>query len=263
MKRCIMIAAIFFTLSCSKDSDVPVDENLISISLPKTVSLSYSTGMEVLYEFTYNNKQQIVQIIMDRTSEGDETNIFISNFTYDDHGNLVQVATEDTAGETDVLITFEYQEDIITKVDFSWNDEALENEIFYLGAATNAYSMTGDLGNFPSAWNFDDQDLLEELIIAANHIGLDYSTTDKGIFYGAQIQPAVHIWYGLLFNLSPYETCFFSQKDLTGFNIDGNGFLYQDKLWSSNGDLLTFKLSQNIPLGLVIKYVITYEERTI
>lgn len=263
MKRCVIIVVICFALSCSKDSNVPEDENLITISLPKTMSLSYSTGTEVLYEFTYNNEQQISQIIMDRTSESDEANILISSFTYDDLGNLVKVATENKSDETEVMMVFNYQEDIITKVNFSWNNEPFENEIFYLGAATNAYSMTGDLGNFPSAWNFDDQDLLEELVIAANHIGLDYSTTDKGIFYEAKIEPAVHIWYGLLFYLSPYETCFFSQKDLTGFDIDGNGFLYKDKLWSSNGNLLTFKLSQNIPLGLVIKYVITYEERTI
>ena len=256
MKSTIYI--LLFTLlsaSCSKnDNDIEEQGNF-----PSTISLDYIDGQQVIYHLSYNDENQIDQIRIERRSDDDVTRTE-SNFIYGINGELTEVLS--TFDDTDLRVAFTYGTNtIITNVDYIIDGTENEMEIFYLGEETNAYSIDGALGNLPTAWDFDAENTLQELVVTSTNIVPTYSDFDKGIFNDVNIQPATHIWHGLVFYLAPWELLLFSSKDIESLRIADDTYLYKNKLWDGEGNLVAFQFGSQIALGFTIDYTITYENR--
>lgn len=257
MKQSFILILLSIMLSCSKNSD---DSDNEEIARPKTMALSYSSGEDVVYEFSYNSENQIEHIRIERSSDGD-INYLESNFNYGINGELIEVLS--TFDESELRLSFSYDNAIITDINFIIDGTESDMDIFYLGDATNAYSINGDLGNLPTAWNFDSENRLEEYAVSSTNIIPTYSNFNKGIFYDVNLQPAIHIWHGLVFYLAPWELYFFSKSDIESLKIEDDTYSYKNKLWDGDGNLVAFHFGSEIPFGFTIHYTITYENKTL
>lgn len=228
---------------------------------PSTITLAYNDGQEVIYQLSYTKGNQIDQIHITRRSD-DDIIYAESSFSYGTNGELTEVLS--TFGVTEYSVAFTYDNDtLITKVDFIVDGIENAMDIFYIGEETNGYLINGALGNLPTAWDFDSENILQEFVVTSTNIVPTYSDFDKGVFKDVNIQPATHIWYGLVFYLSPWELYLFSQKDIKSLRIANDIYLYKNKLWNGEGNLVAFQYSPQIPFGFKIDYTITYETRTL
>lgn len=260
MSNLFMGIALVLLLSCSKDAG---DEPTKKAYFPKTISLAYGSGETVLYQLSYNSKNQLVQIDLERNSL-DETTQLISNFDYSETGMLVNVSSEDVQSGSRYNFTFDHDMDgIITDVDFSVDDVEYDLSTTYYGNNDNRYLIEGDLANLPTEWSFDPDGQLVKAAIAGNNYTLQFSEGDEGVFQYLKPQNALVIWHGLMFYLSPFDLFFFSQHDIALMQTGDASYLFQNKIWDGNGNLVSFQVKPNVPFGPIINYVVAYETKNL
>lgn len=253
-----MSLMVFVIASCSKNATNQIQNKEERAFFPKTISLKYSSGENSTYNFSYNAEEQISLIDFQR-NDGDI--LLISKFLYNVEGQLTKVITENIMDATHYDVSFEYDSTDGTISDIALISSGAEKDlsIFYLGGEVNSYQVDGELGNLPTAWAFDADDNLQEMVIAETNISLENSNTDKGIFYHVNTQPAVHVWHGLLFYLSIYELYHFSKKDINLLRIEDANYTYLNKAWDEDGNLVSFQI--NNPPFLMIENTVVYEQK--
>ena len=260
MSGLFMGTALVLLFSCSKDSG---GEPTKKAYFPKTISLAYGSGETVLYQLSYNSKNQLVQMNIERNSL-DETTQLISYFNYTETGLLTSVMSENGQGSSQYNFTFGYDsEGTITDIGLSVDNSDYNLSATYSGPEDNRYLVEGDLANLPTEWSFDPDGQLIKIAIAENNYTLQFSEGDEGVFHYLKPQNALVIWHGLMFYLSPFELFFFSQHDIALIQTEDASYLFQNKIWDGNGNLVSFQVKPNIPLGPIINYVVEYETKNL
>ncbi|WP_418497867.1 hypothetical protein [Flagellimonas sp.] len=253
-------SALLLLLSCSKDSD---GESNQKAYFPKTISLAYGSGETVLYQLSYNSKNQLAQMTIERNSL-DETTRLISNFDYNDTGKLVNISSEDVQSGSLYNFTFDHGVNgTVTNVGFMIDDVEYDLSTTYNESDEIHYLIEGDLANLPTEWNLDPDGQLIKIAISENNYTLQFSEGDKGVFHYLKPQNALVIWHGLMFYLSPFELFFFSQHDIALIHTGDAGYLFQNKIWDGNGNLVSFQVKPNVLFGLTINYVVEYETKNL
>lgn len=262
MKKLILLLVLPLSLACTKDSGNDNEGNLTTISLPTTLELSYNEGeQDVLYKLSYNQENQIDQISLERDSDGDLTQL-VANFIYDQNGMLIEVTG--VSGEEQFQMVFSYnQNTIINQIDFNFGGEEINLDILY-DEIQNSYLIVFIDTDLPLSFAFDEQNRLSLQEIQENSFIPSYSDFDRGVFYDVNLQPALHIWNGLFFFLSPWELYFLSERDITGFEVENSSnptlfSNYLNKLRDGNGNLIAFQLRIGNFGSTQIDYSITYE----
>ena len=252
------LVIILVVASCSKNDNDTTEQGYF----PDTISLAYNDGQQVVYRIRYTNDNQIDQIGIERRFDDGVISRIESTFNYSAAGELTEVSS--TFDDSNLRIAFMYDNDTtITNLDFIVDGTEIGMDIFYLGKAVNAYSINGSLGNLPTAWDFDSENILQEFAVTSTSIVPTYSDFGKGVFNDVSIQPATHIWYGLLFYLAPWELYLFSTKDMERLRIADDTYLYKNKLRDGEDNLVAFQFGSQNLLGLTINYTITYENRSL
>lgn len=252
--------ALVLLLSCSKDSG---NEPVQKAYYPKVLSLSYGSGEMTHYQFSYNSKNELTQMNIERNSL-DETTQIISYFEYTEAGLLSSVLSENGQGSAQYNITFGYNsEGAITDIGFMTEGSDSDLSISHSGPETNRYLVEGDLANLPTEWSFDPDGQLVKAAIAGNNYTLQFSESDEGVFQYLKPQKALVIWHGLMFYLSPFELFFFSHHDISRIQTEDSSYLFQNKIWDGNGNLVSFKVMPNVPFGQIINYNVEYETKNL
>lgn len=256
--RLLIMLGIVFLISCSKNSVDQVQEVVEQQYLPKLISLEYGYGDTVIYELEYNSSGHIQKIRMTRNTAGDQSN-FLTDFEYDEMFNPVIATTKDLSNGVSYEVSFTYDQlGIITDLIFVADGTENETSISYL-PLENRYTVDGNLANYPMIWNFNNEGQLLQMGINESVLTLELSDHSKGLFNEVMVQPAIHIWYGLLFYLTSPELYFFSQQDITSVTTNEFPYLYENKVKDGGGNLISFTASY---AGvLTINYVINYENR--
>ena len=259
MKLSFILTLLCIMLSCSSNSD---DNDNEQIALPKSILLSYNNGQQVSYAFDYNSKNQIEDLVVERGFDDDITTLE-SHFNYNEEGELIGVVSN--ASNEVYTVNFSYGDNsVITNVDFLIDGvETHDIDMFYHGVIPNSYAANSEWASFPMAWDFDEQNRLTEYLITTINYVPGYSNFDKGIFHDVNLQPANHIWQGLVFYLVPWELYFFSEYDIENLTIEDDTYFYKDKLWDGDGNLIAFQFTPQVPFGFTIHYTITYEKKTL
>jgi len=252
--------AMLLLLSCSKDSG---DQPTQKAYYPKTLSLSYNSGETVRYQFSYNAENQLTQMEIERNSL-DETTLLVSHFNYTETGLLTSIVSENGQSSSQYNFTFGYDsEGTITDIGFMADDADPNLSISYSGPEDNSYLVEGDLANLPTEWSFDPDGQLVKTTIAGNNYTLQFSESNEGVFQYLKPQNALVIWHGLMFYLSPFELFFFSQHDIALVQTEGPNFIFQNKVWDGDGNLISFQIRANIPFGQTINYNVEYETKNL
>ena len=265
MKKPVLIWLLLLNLACSKDSYSDNGDNLTTISLPTALELSYNGGeQEVIYELSYNQENQINQVSIERSSDGDTTQL-LANFNYNQNGTLVEVTGTSDAEQFQMVFSYN-QDTIISDIDFNIGGDETNLDVLY-DEIQNSYLVTYVNLNLPLSFTFDEQNRLSLIGVQENSITPSYLDFDKGVFHDVNLQPANHIWNGLFFFLAPWELYFLSERDVTRFDIENpsnptESSNYQSKLRDGNGNLIAFQLRFGVFGSLLIDYLITYENRT-
>ena len=265
MKKIVLFPIILWLLACSKDSNVDEGSNLATVSLPTSLVLAYSSGEEVDYEISYNQENQIQELSIVRSSDGD-LNQFQANFSYASNGLLTEVSG--TSGEAPFQMTFSFDEnEVISSVAYVSDNEEVNFDISY-DETQNNYLVDFVDFDLPLSFDFDTQNRLVDLGVQDNALIPNYSDFEKGVFHDVNLQPAVHIWNGIFFFLAPWELYFLSERDIQSFNRENPAeptvqSRYQNKLRDGMGNLIAFQLSIGSFGTLIIDYTISYENKTL
>lgn len=259
----LMWSVLVLLLSCSKDSGHDGANDPKMAYFPKNLSLSYSSGQTVHYQFSYNSKNELARMEIERNSL-DETTQLSSNFNYTEAGLLSNVLSENGQGSAQYNTSFEYNaEGTITGVGFTTDGTDHNLSISYSGPETNRYLVEGDLANLPTEWSFDSDGQLVKVALAGNNYALQFSEIDEGVFQYLKPQNALVIWHGLMFYLSPFELFFFSRHDIAQIQTEDPNFIFQNKVWDGNGNLVSFQVRPNVPFGDIINYNVEYETKNL
>ncbi|WP_273274831.1 hypothetical protein [Maribacter polysiphoniae] len=257
----ITVLAAIFLVACSKDEDSPAPEVPIKTltPMPKIVSLVYSTGRTIRYTMDYNDSLQLTTIDMSyKTDDGENT--LKTEIRYNETGSITTINVVDVKNSLNYVTTFDYDpNNDISDITFMINGD-VQPTMYEFDPDNHIYKLDGDLGNFPMGWGFDQDNQLTEMVINDNYFKLTASGNEKGVFHNLDPQPALTIWYGLLFYLSPYELYFFHQKDLDRFEAIDFYYDYGEKVRDGDGNLIAFKMIPDDPLAGTISYTISYKE---
>ena len=254
----IIMLATIVSVACSKEKDSPAPEVTGTTPLPEVISLVYSYGRTVMYTMDYNEDQQLMGIDI-AWQYGSEHGQWTVSMEYNEKRSVVNIYLEDVDSGYNYDTSFDYDangemSDIVYTAD---GDVRTTNFIY--DPNNRIYGIDGDLGNFPMGWKFDQDNNLTEMVISDNYFQLTSSGNEKGVFHNLDPQPALTIWYGLLFYLSPYELYFFHQKDLDRFEAIDFYYDYGEKVRDGDGNLIAFKMIPDDPLAGTISYTISYK----
>ncbi|NJB71572.1 hypothetical protein GGR42_002034 [Saonia flava] len=259
--RIFTFCTIALTLaSCSKDRNDNETTESEERYFPKLISLQYSSGDKISYDLKYNATGHIQQIEIIRTTDDNITH-FMTNIEYNEKVFVTAALTEDISNGVGYEVSYAYdQSNTITDIQFNANGSDISTSINY-NPLNYRYTVDGDLANFPMIWNFDSTGQLLQMGISESVLTLELLGTNKGVFHDVTVQPAIHIWYGLLFYLASPELYFFSQNDILSVDTNEFPYIYDNKVRDGDGNLISFKASY---AGvLTIDYTITYEKRSI
>lgn len=254
----IAVLTAVLLAACSKDKDSPPLETNSKTPLPKVISLVYSYGRTVVYTMDYNDSLQLTTIdISYKTDDGENT--LETEIRYNETGSITTINVVDVSNDSNFATTFDYDpNDDISDIEFMINGD-VQPTMYHFDPDNRIYGLDGDLGNFPMAWRFDPDNQLTEMVISNNYFKLTSSGNEKGVFQNLAPQPALTIWYGLLFYLSPYELYFLRQRDLDRFESDAFYYDYGEKVWDEDGNLIAFKMIPDDPLAGTISYTVSYK----
>ncbi|MBD0777597.1 hypothetical protein HPE56_07315 [Maribacter sp. ANRC-HE7] len=256
----ITVLAAIFLVACSKDEDSPAPEVAVKTltPMPTIVSLVYSTGRTIRYTMDYNDSLQLTTIDMSyKTDDGENT--LETEIRYNETGSITTINVVDVKNSLNYVTTFDYDpNNDISDIAFMINGD-VQPTMYEFDPDNHIYKLDGDLGNFPMGWGFDQDNQLTEMVINDNYFKLTASGNEKGVFHNLDPQPALTIWYGLLFYLSHYELYFFHQKDLVRFESVTFFYDYKEKVRDGDGNLIAFKMVPNDPLAGTISYTVSYK----
>ncbi|CAZ97364.1 hypothetical protein [Zobellia galactanivorans] len=256
------VLIILLFAGCSKDKDSPtVPEIGNQTPLPKVISVVYSHERSGTYTMSYDKEQQLTAIDIILYQDNNDIH-WTAAVEYDAKGSVTRVLLEnvdtmDNAYTYDTVFDYDENGDMADIIFTIGGD--VKPTTFLYDPDNHIYKLDGDLGNFPMSWGFDQDKHLTEMVISDNYFKLTSSGNEKGVFHNLDSQPALTIWYGLLFYLSPHELYFFHQKDLDRFEADTFYYDYGEKVRDGDGNLIAFKMLPDDPLGVSISYTVSYE----
>lgn len=258
----ILIMVLFALMlgSCSKDKEKPIPQMTKKIVLPSVISLVYSSERTIIYNMAYNKVHQLIAIDIFQKTLDDEVQLG-TKILYDEKGSITSIHLENINNGFESTTTFDYDTggDIVDIVFSIGGDE--QSTTFFYDPDNRIYGVDGDLGNFPMGWRFDQEGNLSEMSLSSNFFQLTYSGNEKGLFYQLEPQPALAIWYGLLFYLTSYELYYFHQKDLNRFETNNFLYRYENKVRDEDGNLIAFKMVPDNPMATTINYTISYDRQ--
>ncbi|MEO9893629.1 hypothetical protein [Aurantibacter sp.] len=254
-----MLLATILLVACNKGKDNLTPVVTSKTFVPKVITLVYSYGRTAVYTMDYNDLLQLKTIdILYKTDDGE--NKLQTKIGYDETGLMTTINIEDANNELNYATTFYYDlNNDISDLEFVI-EGVIQETNFQYDPNNRIYAVDGELGNFPMGWRFDEDNNLTEMSVTSNLFMLTSSESEKGVFQHLDLQPALTIWYGLLFYLSPYELYFFNQKDLDRFKATEFYYDYEEKVRDENGNLIAFKMVPDNPLAGTISYTISYKE---
>lgn len=258
MKTYYIFILIALFWSCNK-SDEQGSPSQSETFFPTSITVAATANSEVTYRISYNQNMFIEGIETIRTTDGD-TNTISSTFMYNSNHLLSEVQSTNIADGSAYKFLFSYNDlDAIESLSMIIDTEQQNIGIKYLGPATNSYELEGDEFLFPTAWDFDENNVLQQLTLGESIFNIVHDGVKKGPFYDIEPQPALVIWHTLFFYLAHYELLYFSPFTLNKITTPDDTLNALDKVWDEDKNLVSFKLKFNASFSTIL-YTISYEQ---